>query len=363
MSTAASAEIAPRALYELGPRAGVERHLELFEAVQPVPQFKAPKIYSSVAELIGWTPLVEINHITKKDGAVARIVAKVEGLNPGGSVKDRIVLSMIEDAEKRGLIKPGVSTLVEPTSGNTGIALAMVGVQRGYKVIIVMPHTYSIERRVAMRALGAVLHVTDATKGVPGLLGKCDQLLESIPNSYMLAQFDNAFNPVAHFKTTGPEIWTATEGKVDIFVGVVGTGGTITGIGRYLKKQNPNIRIIALEPAESPVMQGGEPGPHPIQGTGPGFIPGNTDVSVYDEIVSVSGDEALTTARRLASEEGLFVGISSGAAMVGALKVAKRPENAGKLIVTLLPSMGERYLSTPLFASIKEEMENLKFDD
>ncbi|CAM6088947.1 unnamed protein product [Calypogeia fissa] len=361
-------EVAPEAISELKleePKpAEVDQHLELFDATQVhIPPFRAPKIYSSVVDLIGWTPLVEINHITQKEGAYARIVAKVEGLNPGGSVKDRIALSMIEDAEAKGLITPGVSTLVEPTSGNTGIALAMVAIQRGYKVAFVMPHTYSLERRIVMRALGAEIYVTNAMKGLGALMEKCHELLADTPNSHMLNQFDNVYNPLAHFKTTGPEVWEATEGKVDIFVGVAGTGGTLTGVGRYLHSKNPNIKIVAAEPEESPVMQGGKPGPHPIQGTGPGFIPVNTDVSVFDEVLSVSGPEALTMARRLAAEEGLFVGISSGAAFAGALKVAKRPENAGKLIVTILSSMGERYLSTALFASIKEEMENLKFDD
>lgn len=349
---------------EVSPKKEIDRHLELFdESKVSVPPLKEAKIYSSVAELIGWTPLVEINHITKKEGAVARIVAKVEGLNPGGSVKDRIALSMIEDAEAKGLITPGLTTLVEPTSGNTGIALAMVGVQRGYKVIVVLPHNQSIERRIVLRALGAEVHITDAKKGLAFVVEKCQQVASSIPNSHILGQFENPYNPLAHFKTTGPEIWAATEGKVDIFVGVAGTGGTITGTGRYLKSKNPHIKIIAIEPSESPVMQGGQPGAHLIQGTGPGFIPETTDVSGFDEVLSVSSKEAIDTARRLSAEEGLFVGISAGSALAGALKVAKRPENSGKLIVTLFPSNGERYLSTVLFSSIKEEMENLKLDE
>lgn len=342
----------------------IDRHLELFNAqVPPTPAFKVPKICSDVGELIGGTPLVEINHITKKEGAYARIVAKVEGLNPGSSVKDRIALSMIEEAEAEGLITPGVTTLIEPTSGNTGIALALVGVPRGYKVILVMPHSASLERRMVMAALGAEVRITDGKKGFAEVYRKSDELLAATPNSYRLDQFRNPYNPLVHFKTTGPEIWAATEGKVDVFVGVAGTGGTITGVGRYLKSQNPNIKIVCLEPAESPVIQGGKPGPHPIQGTGPGFVPENTDVSIFDEVISISGAEAIAFARRLSTEEGLFVGISSGAALAGALKVAKRPENAGKLIVTLLPSMGERYLSTDLFSNIKAEMENLKFDE
>ncbi|CAM6099757.1 unnamed protein product [Calypogeia fissa] len=344
------------------PKPNIDRHEELYAAASPAsPPLKTPKIYTSVADLIGGTPLLELHHITQKDGAHARIVAKVEGLNPGASVKDRIALGMIEDAEAKGLIKPGVSTLIEPTSGNTGIALAMLGVPRGYRVIMVMPHSASIERKMVVRGLGAEVVLVDvSTGGLPKLLGYVDQLLAEIPNSHKLDQFSNPQNPVVHFKTTGPEIWEATEGKVDIFVGVTGTGGTITGVGRYLKKQNAGIKIIAVEPAESAVMQGGQPGPHPIQGTGPGFVPVNTEVSLFDEILSVSGKDALTMARRISVEEGLLVGISSGSAVAGALKLAKRPENAGKLIVTLLPSMGERYLSTVLFTSIKEEMDNLK---
>jgi cysteine synthase A len=360
--TPAAPDTTPPALSELklDPKPEIDRHQELYERQVPSPQFKTPKIYSNVAELIGGTPLVEINHITKKEGAVARIVAKVEGLNPGASVKDRIVLSMIEDAEAKGLIKPGVSTLIEPTSGNTGIAMALVGIQRGYKVILIMPDTASMERRMVMRALGAEVHIQAG--GLSAVFKKCDDLLASTPNSYKLDQFGNPHNPLAHFKTTGPEIWAGTDGTVDIFVGVTGTGGTITGISRFLKSQNNKIQIVAVEPAESPVLQGGPAGKHLIQGIGPGFIPENTDLSVIDEVLSVPSEEALSTARRLAAEEGLFVGISSGAALAGALKVAKRPENADKLIVTLFPSMGERYLSTVLFASIKEEMEKLKSD-
>ncbi|KAL3685336.1 hypothetical protein R1sor_003358 [Riccia sorocarpa] len=289
----------------------------------PIPPFREPKIYQSVVDLIGWTPLVEINQITKEEGAVARVVVKLEGLTPGSSVKDRIALDMILDAEQKGLITPGVTTLIEPS-----------------EVVL-----------------------TDTKKGLPNLLGKCDDLLASIPNSFMLGQFYNSQNPLSHFKSTGPEIWTATEGKIDIFVATAGTGGTISGTGHYLKSMNLKVKVVGVEPAESPLMQGGKPGPHVIQGTGAGIIPDTIDVSLMDELVSVTGEEALTMARRLGLEEGLLVGISSGAAMVGALKVAKKNENTGKLIVALLPSAGERYLSTILFKDIKEEMENLKITD
>ncbi|KAG6546870.1 hypothetical protein Mapa_011486 [Marchantia paleacea] len=336
---------------------------ELHAAGVTIPPFREPKIYQSVVDLIGWTPLVEINNITKAEGAVARVVVKLEGLNPCCSVKDRIALGMIVDAEEKGLITPGVTTLVEPTSGNTGIALAFVGLRRGYKVIVVMPHTYSIERRMILRALGAVVLITDTMKGLDNLLAKCEEVIAETPNSFMLGQFFNPQNPLAHFKSTGPEIWTATEGKVDIFVGGSGTGGTVSGTGHYLKGMNPKIKVVAVEPAESPVMQGGKPGPHEIQGIGPGMIPETTDVSVMDEIVTVSSAEAIAASKRLGVEEGLLVGISSGAAFAGALQVAKRPENAGKLIVTILPSAGERYLSTSLYADIKDEMENLKITD
>ncbi|KAL3685337.1 hypothetical protein R1sor_003359 [Riccia sorocarpa] len=329
----------------------------------PVPPFREPKIYQSVEDLIGWTPLVEINRITKEEGAVARVVAKLEGLNPSASVKDRITLEMILDAEQKGLITPGVTTLVEPSGGNTGIALALVGRKRGYKVVIVMTHTSSIERRMVLRALGAEVVIVDAMKGLPNMMAKSDNLLASIPNSFMLDQFNNPQNPLSHFKTTGPEIWTATEGKIDIFVATAGTGGTISGTGHYLKSMNPKVKVVGVEPAESPVLQGGKPGPHVVQGTGPGMIPETIDVSVMDELVSVTNEETLTMARRLGLEEGLLVGISSGAAMAGALKVAKKPENTGKLIVALFPSAGERYLSTVLFKDIKEEMENLKITD
>ncbi|BBN00016.1 cysteine synthase [Marchantia polymorpha subsp. ruderalis] len=333
---------------------------QLHAAGVPIPPFREPKIYQSVVDLIGWTPMVEINHITKAEGAVARVVAKVEGMNPGCSVKDRIALGMIQDAEDKGLITPGVTTLVEPTSGNTGIALAFVGLGRGYKVIVVMPDTYSMERRMILRALGATVLITDTMKGVDNLMAICEEVIAKTPNSFSLGQFANPHNPLAHFKSTGPEIWTATEGKVDIFVAVAGTGGTVSGTGHYLKGMNPEIKVVAVEPAESPVMQGGMPGPHGIQGIGPGMIPEVTDVSVMDEIVTVSSAEAIAASKRLGLEEGLLVGISSGAALAGALQVAKRPENAGKLIVTIFPSAGERYLSTSLFADIKIEMENLK---
>ncbi|KAJ7299924.1 hypothetical protein O6H91_Y115900 [Diphasiastrum complanatum] len=318
-------------------------------------------IAGSVSELIGWTPLVEIKSITKTENVLARVVGKLEYFQPGFSVKDRIALRMLLDAESKGLITPEASTLIEPTSGNTGIALALVGIHRGYKVAIVMPATYSLERRMILRALGADLHLTDPALGFEGILNKTQELLASTPNSHMLNQFGNLMNNEAHYFSTGPEIWQDTAGKVDIFVATCGTGGTISGAGRYLKEKNPKIRVVAIEPSESPVLSGGCKGLHKIQGIGPGFIPDVTNKTIMDEIVTVSSEEAIEYAQRLMKEEGLLVGMSSGAALAGALKVAKHAENEGKLIVVVLPSAAERYLSTVLFADIKKECESMTY--
>ncbi|MCO5612038.1 hypothetical protein L7F22_066300 [Adiantum nelumboides] len=318
-------------------------------------------IASNITELIGWTPLVELKNIARKEGALARIVGKLEWHQPLGSVKDRIALPMIEDAERRGLIKPGLTTLIEPTSGNTAISLAFVGIHKGYKVVAVMPASYSLERRMLLRALGAEIYLTDPEVGFAGLYAKAEELVATIPNSHMLNQAINTMNPGAHFHSTGPEIWKDTAGKVDIFMAGAGTGGTFSGAGRFLKEQNPEIKVMIIEPAESPVLSGGCKGPHKIQGIGPGFIPATTDVSLADEIVTVSTEESMSYTHRLAKEEGLLAGISSGAAVAAALKVAKRPENAGKLIVIILPSGGERYMTSDLFAAIREECENMTF--
>ena len=306
------------------------------------------RIYHNVTELIGHTPLMELCHYEQANGLNATLLAKLEMFNPAGSAKDRVGLSMLDDAEKRGLLKPG-ATLVEPTSGNTGVGLACVAATRGYRVILTMPETMSQERRSLLKAFGAELVLTDGKKGMAGAIEKAEELLASIPGSIQPGQFVNPANPAAHYASTGPEIWQDTEGKVDIFVAGVGTGGTITGVGRYLKEQNPAVRVVAVEPAGSPVLEGGKPGPHGLMGIGAGFVPEALDTSVYDEIIPVTEAEAYAAGRFLARKEGLLCGITSGAAVHAAGLLAKRPENQGKVIVALLPDTGERYLSTPMF--------------
>ena len=307
------------------------------------------KIYTSADQLIGHTPLMELTHIEKNENLAAKILAKLEYFNPAGSVKDRIAKAMIDDAEAKGVLKPG-SVIIEPTSGNTGIGLASVAAARGYRIIIVMPETMSVERRQLMKAYGAELVLTEGAKGMKGAIAKADELSHEISNSFVPGQFVNAANPKAHFETTGPEIYEDTDGKVDIFVAGVGTGGTITGVGQYLKSKLPNVKVVAVEPATSAVLSTGVAGAHKIQGIGAGFVPEVLDTKVYDEIIAVENDDAFATGRLIGHKEGVLVGISSGAAVWAALQLAKRPENAGKNIVVLLPDTGDRYLSTPLFA-------------
>lgn len=306
-------------------------------------------IYTSADQLIGKTPLLELTHIEKADGLQARVLAKLEYFNPAGSVKDRIAKAMIDDAEAKGLLKKG-SVIIEPTSGNTGIGLASVAAARGYRIIIVMPESMSVERRQLMKAYGAELVLTEAAKGMKGAISKAEELAEEIPNSFLPGQFVNPANPAAHRATTGPEIWADTDGQVDVFVAGVGTGGTITGVGRFLKEQNPAIRVVAVEPKGSPVLSEGRAGPHGIQGIGAGFVPEVLDPAVYDEILPVSEEDAYAAGRLMGRREGVLVGISSGATLHAAITLARRPELAGKAIVALLPDTGDRYLSTPLFA-------------
>ena len=307
------------------------------------------KIYTSADQLIGRTPLLELSHLEKQYNLEAKILAKLEYFNPAGSVKDRIAKAMIDDAEKKGLLKEG-SVIIEPTSGNTGIGLASVAAARGYRIIIVMPETMSVERRQLMKAYGAELVLTEGAKGMKGAIAKAEELSHEIPGAFIPGQFVNPANPAVHKATTGPEIWEDTDGKVDIFVAGVGTGGTITGTGAYLKEQNPNIRVVAVEPASSPVLSRGTAGPHKIQGIGAGFVPDVLDIKIYDEIIPVENEDAFATGRAIGHAEGVLVGISSGAAVHAAIELAKRPENRGKTIVVLLPDTGDRYLSPPLFA-------------
>ncbi len=305
-------------------------------------------IYTSADQLIGKTPLLELTHIEKTEGLEATVLAKLEYFNPAGSVKDRIAKAMIDDAEAKGLLKEG-SVIIEPTSGNTGIGLASVAAARGYRIIIVMPETMSIERRQLMKAYGAELVLTEGSRGMKGAIAKADELAKEIPNAFIPGQFVNPANPAAHKATTGPEIWADTDGKVDIFVAGVGTGGTITGVGEYLKEQNPAVKVVAVEPETSPVLSKGTAGAHKIQGIGAGFVPDVLDTKIYDEVIPVSNEDAFATGKLIGRSEGVLVGISSGAALWAAIRLAKRPENRGKTIVVLLPDTGDRYLSTPLF--------------
>lgn len=306
-------------------------------------------VYTSADQLIGGTPLLELTHIEESQGLKARLLAKLEYFNPAGSVKDRVARAMLDDAERSGRLKPG-GVIIEPTSGNTGIGLCAVAAARGYQVIITMPETMSVERRRLMKAYGAELVLTEGAKGMTGAIAKAEELARDIPDSFIPGQFTNPANPAAHYASTGPEIWADTDGKVDVFVAGVGTGGTVTGVGRYLKEQDPSLKVVAVEPAGSPVLSKGTPGKHAIQGIGAGFVPAVLDTSVYDEIIPVEDEAAFAAGRLLGRQEGVLVGISSGAALHAAIALAKRPENAGKTIVVLLPDGGDRYLSTPLFA-------------
>lgn len=306
-------------------------------------------IYENVIDLVGKTPLVRLTHYIENHGLDANLIGKVEYFNPAGSVKDRIAKAMIEDAEAKGLLKPG-SVIIEPTSGNTGIGLAAVAAARGYRIILTMPETMSVERRSLLKAYGAELVLTDGAKGMKGAIARAQELADETPGSFIPSQFTNPANPAVHRATTGPEIWEDTDGKVDIFVAGVGTGGTVTGVGEYLKAQNPDVKVVAVEPAGSPVLSKGTPGAHKIQGIGAGFVPDTLNTDVYDEIIAVENEDAFATGRALAREDGILVGISSGAAVFAATELARRPENKGKIIVALLPDTGERYLSTPMFA-------------
>lgn len=306
------------------------------------------KVYEKITDLIGNTPLVELKNIEAANGLQATVLAKLEYFNPAGSVKDRIARAMVDDAEKKGLLKPG-SVIIEPTSGNTGIGLAAVAASRGYKIILTMPETMSVERRNLLKAYGAELVLTEGSKGMKGAIAKAEELAAETPDSFIPSQFTNAANPAAHLATTGPEIWNDTDGKVDIFVAGVGTGGTLSGVGEYLKSKNPNVKAVAVEPAGSPVLSKGTPGPHKIQGIGAGFVPETLNTDIYDEIIAVENEDAFATGRAIARKEGILVGISSGAAVYAALQLAKRSENKGKVIVALLPDTGDRYLSTPMF--------------
>ena len=307
------------------------------------------KIYTSADQLIGKTPLLELSHIEKAEELKAKVLVKLEYFNPAGSVKDRVAKAMIDDAEATGALKPG-SVIIEPTSGNTGIGRASVAAARGYRIIIVMPDTMSVERRQLMKAYGAELVLSEGAKGMKGAIAKADELAKEIPNSFIPGQFVNPANPKAHFETTGPEIWEDTDGAVDVFVAGVGTGGTLTGVGQYLKSKKPGVKVVAVEPKDSPVLSEGHAGSHKIQGIGAGFVPDVLDTKIYDEIIPVTNEDAFATGKRIGHAEGVLVGISSGAAVWAAIELAKRPENAGKTIVTLLPDTGDRYLSTPLFA-------------
>lgn len=305
-------------------------------------------IHQNITELVGGTPLLNLTKFTAKNDINAEIVAKIEYFNPSGSVKDRAALAMIEDAEKKGIISEG-ATIIEPTSGNTGIGIAMIAVAKGYKAVLTMPETMSVERRNILKAYGAQLELTEGALGMKGAIERAKKLAEEIPNSIILGQFNNPANPEVHYRTTGPEIWNDTDGKVDIVVAGIGTGGTITGVGKFLKEKNPNVKVVAVEPAGSPVLSSGKPGPHKIQGIGPGFVPETLDTQIYDEVITIENEDAFATGREISRTEGILVGISSGAALHAAKIVAQRPENQGKRIVVILPDSGDRYLSTPLF--------------